>query len=106
MPPTTATPGALTAGSRSSARTRSACACRSWCATPSPRPRHAPRPGLNIDYAELIAELTGALPDPGVEGRSLKRLLCGIDKTWRTDILNEHWNGTIPTNAQVRGVFG
>jgi hypothetical protein len=72
----------------------------------APAPRTEAGPGLNIDYAELIAELTGALPDPGVEGRSLKRLLCGIDKTWRTDILNEHWNGVIPTNAQVRGVFG
>jgi hypothetical protein len=54
---------------------------------------HRDRARATFDYAELIAELTGALPDPGVEGRSLKRLLCGVESTWRTDILNEHWNG-------------
>src|SRR5437867_9735026 len=24
---------------------------------------------------------------------------------WRTDFLNGHWNGTIPTNALVKGEF-
>lgn len=66
---------------------------------------HRDRALATFDYADLIAELTGALPDPGVEGRSLKRLLCGVESTWRTDILNGHWNGVIPSNAQVRGVF-
>ena len=31
-----------------------------------------------------------------------------LDKSvtsWRTDLLNEHWNGQIPDFAQVRGLF-
>jgi len=32
-------------------------------------------------------------------------LLDGSATSWRTDLLNEHWNGQIPTFAQVRGLF-
>jgi arylsulfatase A-like enzyme len=60
---------------------------------------------LNIDFAETFAELAGATPDPGVEGTSLVPLLDNSATTWRTDMLNEHWDGKIPTFAQVRGLF-
>jgi hypothetical protein len=48
--------------------------------------------------------LAGAIADPGVEGRSMVRLIDGTEPAWRTDFLEEHWNGQIPTLAQVRGV--
>jgi N-acetylglucosamine-6-sulfatase len=73
-------------------------------------PRLAPLPrvesgfGLNIDHGETFAELAGATPDPGAEGRSMVRLIDGTEPAWRTDFLEEHWNGKIPTLAQVRGV--
>ena len=113
-PPTTATRGARTAGSRSSARTRSACACRSSIRyTPlAPLPRVETGFGLNIDHGVTLAELAGATPDPGVEGVSMVRLLDGTAPSWRTDFLEEHWDGTpgdetdvgsIPTYAEVRG---
>src|SRR5262249_46150311 len=60
---------------------------------------------LNIDFAETFAEVAGATPDPGVEGTSLVPLLDGSATTWRTDLLNEHWDGNIPDFAQVRGLF-
>ena len=70
-----------------------------------PRARKDSRVTLNIDFAQTFAELAGATPDPGVEGRSLVPLLDGSATGWRTDLLNEHWNGKIPTFAQVRGLF-
>ena len=70
-----------------------------------PRARKDSRITLNIDFAQTFAELAGATPDPGVEGRSLVPLLDGSATSWRTDMLNEHWNGKIPTFAQVRGLF-
>src|SRR5262249_45566426 len=60
---------------------------------------------LNIDFAQTFAELAGATPDPGVEGMSLVPLLRNDATTWRSDLLNEHWDGTIPDFAQVRGLF-
>ncbi len=68
----------------------------------APLPRVETGFGLNIDHGETIAELAGATPDPGVEGRSLVRLLDGTATGWRTDFLEEHWNGKIPTYAEVR----
>jgi arylsulfatase A-like enzyme len=70
----------------------------------TPLPREETRFGLNIDYAQTIAELAGATPDPGVDGASLVRVLDGTAPTWRTDFLEEHWNGPITTYAQVHGV--
>jgi N-acetylglucosamine-6-sulfatase len=71
----------------------------------APLPRVENGVGLNIDYGETIAELAGAIPDPGVEGRSMARLIDGTEPAWRTDFLEEHWDGRgIPTLAQVRGV--
>ena len=60
---------------------------------------------LNIDFAQTFAELAGATPDPGVEGKSLVPLLRNDATTWRSDLLNEHWDGNIPDYAQVRGLF-
>ena len=69
----------------------------------APLPRTEPGFGLNIDHGETLAELGGAIADPGVEGMSMVRLLDGTVPTWRDDFLEEHWNGKIPTYAQVRG---
>jgi len=71
----------------------------------APTSRKEDRIALNIDYAETFAELAGATPDPGVEGVSLAPLIANNATGWRTDMLNEHWNGKIPTFAQVRGAF-
>jgi len=60
---------------------------------------------LNIDFAQTFAEVAGATPDPGVEGMSLVPLLRNDATTWRSDLLNEHWDGKIPDFAQVRGLF-
>jgi N-acetylglucosamine-6-sulfatase len=68
----------------------------------APLPRVESGFGLNIDYGETLSELAGAIPDPGVEGRSMVRLLDGTEPAWRSDFLEEHWNGKIPTLAQVR----
>jgi len=70
----------------------------------APLPRVETGFALNIDHGETLAELAGATPDSGVEGMSLVRLLDGTAPTWRPDFLEEHWNGKIPTYAQVRGV--
>jgi hypothetical protein len=70
----------------------------------APLPRIETRFGLNIDHGETLSELGGATPDAGVEGLSMVRLLDDTTQTWRTDFLEEHWNGTIPTYAEVRGV--
>src|SRR5437763_17004546 len=70
-----------------------------------PTSRKEDRIALNIDYAETFAELAGATPDPGVEGVSLVPLLANNASGWRSDMMNEHWNGKIPTFAQVRGAF-
>ena len=78
----------------------------------APLPRTETGFGLNIDHGVTIAELAGAVTDPGVEGASLVRLLDGTAATWRTDFLEEHWDstpgddndvGSIPTYAEVRG---
>lgn len=70
----------------------------------APLPRVESGFGLNIDYGETFAELAGAIPDPGVDGRSMVRLIDGTEPAWRNDFLEEHWSGTIPDLAQVRGV--
>ncbi len=70
----------------------------------APLPRAESGFGLNIDHAETLSELAGAMPDPAVEGMSMVRLLDGTAPSWRSDFLEEHWNGTIPTYAEVRGV--
>ena len=68
-----------------------------------PAGRADARIALNIDYAPTIAELAEAAPDAGVEGTSLVPLLRGAAPSWRTDFLEEHWGGKIPTFAQVHG---
>jgi hypothetical protein len=73
--------------------------------TPTGAARKERRVTLNIDFAETFAELAGATPDPGVEGTSPVPLLDQSATTWRTDLLNEHWDGQIPDFAQVRGLF-
>ncbi len=79
----------------------------------APLPRTEPGFALNIDHGETLAELAGATPDAAVEGVSLVRLLDGTAPSWRSDFLEEHWDGTpgdetdvgsIPTYAEVRGV--
>ena len=78
----------------------------------APLPRVETGFGLNIDHGLTLAELAGATPDPGAEGVSMVRLLDGTAPSWRTDFLEEHWDGTpgdetdvgsIPTYAEVRG---
>jgi choline-sulfatase len=69
----------------------------------APLPRTETSFGLNIDHGETLAELAGAIADPGVEGVSMVRLLDGTTPSWRDDFLEEHWEGNIPTYAQVRG---
>jgi arylsulfatase A-like enzyme len=71
----------------------------------APLPRVETGFGLNIDHGETWAELGGAMPDPGVEGLSMVRLLDGTIPGWRSDFLEEHWNGQIPTYAEVRGTL-
>jgi N-acetylglucosamine-6-sulfatase len=77
----------------------------------APLPRTEDGFALNIDHGPTLAELAGAIADPGVDGVSLVRLLDGTTPAWRTDFLEEHWDGTpgdetdvgsIPTYAQVR----
>ena len=70
----------------------------------APLPRVESGFALNIDHGETLAELAGAIADPGAEGRSMVRLIDGTEPAWRSDFLEEHWNGQIPTLAQVRGV--
>jgi len=70
----------------------------------APLPRAESGFGLNIDHAETLSDLAGATPDSGVEGMSMVHLLDGTAPSWRSDFLEEHWNGTIPTYAEVRGV--
>jgi arylsulfatase A-like enzyme len=78
----------------------------------APLPRVETAFGLNIDHGLTLSELAGATPDPGAEGVSMVRLLDGTVASWRTDFLEEHWDGTpgdetdvgsIPTYAEVRG---
>jgi len=78
----------------------------------APLPRVETGFGLNIDHGLTLSELAGATPDPGAEGLSMVRLLDGTTPSWRTDFLEEHWDGTpgdetdvgsIPTYAAVRG---
>jgi arylsulfatase A-like enzyme len=77
----------------------------------APLPRIETGFGLNIDHGLTLAELAGATPDPGAEGVSMVKLLDGTTPSWRTDFLEEHWDGTpgdetdvgsIPTYAEVR----
>ena len=79
----------------------------------APLPRVESGFGLNIDHGLTLAELAGAIPDPGADGVSMVRLLDGTATTWRTDFLQEHWDstagdetdvGSIPTYAEVRGI--
>ena len=48
--------------------------------------------------------LAGATVPPThvVNGDSVVPLLAGGGAGWRNAMLNEHWNGTIPTNALVK----
>ncbi len=69
-------------------------------------PRTDPHVVLNVDFAPTIAELAGVVPPTPVNGVSVVPLLEGTAATWRTDFLNEHWKGTIPDNAVVRGLVG
>src|SRR5678816_264888 len=60
---------------------------------------------VNGDLAPTIAELAGASPDLGVDGRSLIPLLS-VDPpaTWRHQLLVEHWieGGKVPSYAALR----
>jgi N-acetylglucosamine-6-sulfatase len=60
---------------------------------------------LNVDFAATIADLAGLSPPDLVNGLSVAPLLSNSAVSWRTDFLNEHWNGKIPTNALVKGEF-
>jgi arylsulfatase A-like enzyme len=68
-------------------------------------PRTDSRMVLNVDFAATIADLAGLTPPSLVNGMSVVPLLANTATSWRTDMLNEHWNGKIPTNALVRGTF-
>jgi len=68
-------------------------------------PRTDDRIVLNVDFAATIADLAGISPPELVNGMSVAPLLANTAVTWRADMLNEHWNGTIPTNGLVKGEF-
>ncbi|TMB13222.1 MAG: sulfatase [Deltaproteobacteria bacterium] len=67
-------------------------------------PRIDDRFVLNIDLAPTFVELAGAVVPPThtINGASVVPLLAGGPATWRDDMLNEHWNGQIPTNGLVK----
>src|SRR5712691_8283960 len=67
-------------------------------------PRTDDRFVLNIDLAPTFVELAGAVVPPThtINGASVVPLLAGGPATWRDDMLNEHWNGQIPTNGLVK----
>jgi arylsulfatase A-like enzyme len=68
-------------------------------------PRSDNRFVLNIDLAPTFVELAGATVPPThvINGDSVVPLLAGgAAGSWRNAMLNEHWNGTIPTNALVK----
>jgi arylsulfatase A-like enzyme len=67
-------------------------------------PRTDNRYILNVDFAPTFVELGEATVPPSHElnGMSLVPLLAGGPATWRSDMLNEHWNGNIPDNALVK----
>src|SRR5207245_6638976 len=54
--------------------------------------------------APTFVELAGAVVPPThtINGASVVPLLAGGPATWRDDMLNEHWNGQIPTNGLVK----
>jgi arylsulfatase A-like enzyme len=62
------------------------------------------RPVLNIDFAPTLVELAAAtVPSTHVvNGASVVPILAGGAAPWRNAMLNEHWNGTIPTNGLVK----
>ena len=66
-------------------------------------PRTDDRIVLNIDFAPTIADLAGVVPDTLINGTSVVPLLDNSATSWRTDFLNEHWNGKIPGNGLVKG---
>ena len=68
-------------------------------------PRTDDRFVLNVDFAATIADLAGVTPPELVNGMSVVPLLANTATGWRTDLLNEHWNGKIPTNRLVKGEF-
>ena len=65
-------------------------------------PRTDDRIVLNIDFAPTIADLAGVVPDTLINGTSLVPLLANRATGWRTDFLDEHWNGEIPDNGLVK----
>jgi arylsulfatase A-like enzyme len=68
-------------------------------------PRVDGRIVLNVDFAATIADLAGITPPELVNGQSVVPLLANTASSWRTDLLNEHWNGAIPDNGLVKGEF-
>jgi cysteine-rich repeat protein len=50
---------------------------------------------LNIDIAPTLLELAGVPIPPDIEGRSLARVLAGVDEEWRSDVLLEYEGGLL-----------
>jgi len=58
----------------------------------------------NVDLAPTLLDLAGTSAPPGytVNGHSVVPLLRGGSVEWPRMMLNEHWNGKLPTNSLVR----
>jgi arylsulfatase A-like enzyme len=67
-------------------------------------PRESDKLVLNIDLAPTIAELSGAIPNIQVDGKSLMPILSDLDNEWRSDILLEYYFRTGPYTSAVRSM--
>lgn len=67
-------------------------------------PRTEDRFVLNVDFAPTFVELGEATVPPAhvLNGMSVVPLLGGTPVAWRSDMLNEHWNGAIPDFSLVK----
>lgn len=66
------------------------------------RVSHVDQMALNIDLAPTILEISGAAPEPGMQGRSLVPLLKGPAKDWRKDWFYENHLSVIIRSEGVR----